>query len=42
VEAKDIREVVDINELNGKIKITVAKIDRLRAEIDNIIEVIES
>ncbi|WP_245237780.1 type I restriction-modification system subunit M [Paenibacillus ihuae] len=42
VEAKDTREVIDINELNAEIKTTVGKIDRLRAEIDEIIEVIES
>lgn len=41
VEAKDTREVIDINELNEEIKTTVAKIDKLRAEIDKIIEVIE-
>jgi len=42
VEAKDTREVVDINELNAEITTTVAKINKLRAEIDEIIEVIES
>ncbi|MNO65372.1 N-6 DNA Methylase [compost metagenome] len=42
VKAKDTREVIDINELNAEIKTTVAKIDQLRAEIDDIIEVIES
>ncbi|WP_044480122.1 type I restriction-modification system subunit M [Paenibacillus antibioticophila] len=42
VEAKDTREVIDINQLNTEIKTTVAKIDQLRAEIDRIIEVIES
>ena len=41
VVAKDTREVVDISELNLEIKTTVAKIDKLRAEIDKIIEVIE-
>ncbi|MFI2858635.1 type I restriction-modification system subunit M [Paenibacillus sp. JSM ZJ436] len=41
VEAKDTREVIDINKLNEEIKTTVAKIDQLRAEIDDIIEVIE-
>ena len=41
VEAKDTREVIDINELNKEIKTTVAKIDKLRTEIDEIIEVIE-
>ena len=42
VEAKDTREVIDINELNAEIKKTVEKIDKLRTEIDEIIEVIES
>ncbi|MBF4696016.1 type I restriction-modification system subunit M [Fusibacter ferrireducens] len=41
VEAKDTREVVNIDELNAEIKITVDKIDKLRTEIDEIIEVIE-
>ena len=42
VEAKDTREVIDINAVNAEIKTTVAKIDKLRAEIAEIIEVIES
>lgn len=41
VEAKDTREIIDINDLNAEIKKTVSKIDKLRAEIDEIIEVIE-
>ncbi len=41
VVAKDIREKVDIIELNKEIKATVEKIDKLRADIDSIIEVIE-
>ena len=41
VEAKDTREVIDIVELNAKIKKTVANIDRLRTEIDEIIAEIE-
>lgn len=41
VEAKDNREVVDIAELNAELKTTVAKIDRLRAEIDAIVAEIE-
>ena len=41
VEAKDTREKVDITELNEEIKATVEKIDKLRADIDSIIEVIE-
>ena len=42
VEAKDTREIIDINVLNAEIKTTVSKIDRLRAEIDNIIAEIEA
>ena len=42
VEAKDNREVIDITVLNAQIKDTVTKIDKLRSEIDKIIEVIES
>ncbi|GLC89807.1 type I restriction-modification system subunit M [Lysinibacillus piscis] len=42
VKAKDIREIIDINELNTEIKTNVAKIDKLRTEIADIIEVIES
>ena len=42
VEAKDTREIVDIDELNAEIKTTVEKIDKLRGEIDEIVEVIES
>lgn len=41
VETEDTREVIDINVLNAKIKTTVANIDKLRAEIDNIIAEIE-
>ena len=41
VEAKDTREVVEIGQLNAELKITVAKIDRLRAEIDAIVAEIE-
>lgn len=41
VEAKDTKEVIDINVLNAEIKKTVAKIDKLRAEIDEIIAEIE-
>jgi type I restriction enzyme M protein len=37
VEAEDTREVVDITKLNAELKITVAKIDQLRAEIDAIV-----
>ncbi|MGD1370747.1 N-6 DNA methylase, partial [Enterococcus faecium] len=42
VEAKDTREIIDINDLNAEIKKTVSKIDKLRTEIEEIIEVIES
>lgn len=41
VEAKDTREIIDINALNAEIKTTVSKIDALRAEIDKIIAEIE-
>ena len=41
VEAKDMREIVDISELNAEIKTTVAKIDKLRIDIDKIISEIE-
>ena len=41
VEAKDTREVIDINVLNAEIKKTVSNIDKLRTEIDKIIEEIE-
>jgi type I restriction enzyme M protein len=41
VEAKDTREVVDIAELNAELATTVAKINRLRADIDAIVAEIE-
>ena len=41
VEAKDIREVVDIAQLNAELKTTVAKIDQLRKDIDAIVAEIE-
>ena len=41
VEAKDNRVVVDITELNAELVTTVAKIDRLRADIDAIVTEIE-
>ncbi|KPV53622.1 restriction endonuclease [Kouleothrix aurantiaca] len=41
VEARDDREVVDIAQLNAKIKTTVARIDQLRAYIDAIVAEIE-
>lgn len=41
VEAKDTREVIDIIQLNAELKTAVARIDRLRAEIDAIVAEIE-
>lgn len=41
VEAKDNREVVDIAKLNAEITTTVAKINRLRTDIDAIVKEIE-
>ena len=41
VEAEDTREIIDITKLNAKIKTTVTKIDKLRSDIDAIIEEIE-
>ena len=41
VDAKDIREVIDIKILNAEIKKTVKNIDKLRADIDEIIAEIE-
>ena len=42
VEAKDNREQVDITALNNEISKTVEKIDKLRADIDKIINEIEN
>ena len=42
VEAKDTREVVNIEQLNAELKTTVAKIDQLRSDIDAIVAEIES
>jgi type I restriction enzyme M protein len=42
VEAKDIREVVDIAKLNAQLKTTAARIDQLRKDIDAIVAEIES
>ncbi len=42
MEPEDTREKIDINQLNAEIKETVAKIDRLRHEIDQIIAEIEA
>jgi type I restriction enzyme M protein len=41
IDAKDTREVVDISQLNAKLKTTVARIDQLRAAIDAIVAEIE-
>ncbi|WP_291359675.1 MULTISPECIES: type I restriction-modification system subunit M [Acinetobacter] len=41
VEAKDTREVIDIVQLNTELKVTVAKIDQLRKDIDAIVAEIE-
>jgi type I restriction enzyme M protein len=41
IEARDNREVVDIAQLNAKLKTTVAKIDQLRKDIDAIVAEIE-
>jgi type I restriction enzyme M protein len=41
IQAKDTREVVNIAQLNAKLKTTVTKIDKLRKDIDAIIEEIE-
>ncbi|STO54670.1 type I restriction-modification system, M subunit [Canicola haemoglobinophilus] len=41
VEAKDTREVIDIDLLNADIRQTVVKIDTLRAQIDDIVAEIE-
>ncbi len=42
VEAKDTREVIDINALNAEIEETVARISQLRGEIAQIIKEIGS
>ena len=41
VEAKDNREVVDITQLNAEIESYVVKINRLRDDIDTIVDKIE-
>jgi len=41
IDAKDTREVVDITQLNAKLKTTVARIDQLRTAIDAIVAEIE-
>jgi len=42
VEPEDTREVIDITALNGEIKTTVEKIDKLRTDIDAIVAEIEA
>ncbi len=42
VEAEDTREVIDITTLNAELKITVAKINQLRADINTIVAEIEA
>ncbi len=42
VEAKDLREIIDITQLNAEISKTVEKINKLRADIDKIINHIEN
>lgn len=42
IEPRDMREVVNIDELNEEISATVEKIDRLRADIDTIIAEIDA
>jgi type I restriction enzyme M protein len=42
VESKDHREKINIMELNKEVLKTVEKIDKLRADIDSIIKVIEA
>ena len=42
VEAKDTREVIDIETLNEEIAATVSKIDALRTDIDAIVKEIEA
>lgn len=42
VEAEDTCEIVNITELNEEIKTTVAKIDKLRSDIDAIVAEIEA
>lgn len=41
VEAEDTREVVDIAQVNAELRMTVAKIDQLRTDIDVIVAEIE-
>lgn len=41
VETRDTREAIDIDTLNAELKVTVTKIDQLRADIDAIVAEIE-
>lgn len=41
IEAKDTKEIINIEELNNELTLTANNIDRLRKEIDEIIKVIE-
>ena len=42
VAAEDTREVIDITTLNAELKVTVAKINQLRTDIDSIVAEIEA
>ena len=42
VEARDTREVIDIDQLNAQIKKTVERINTLRSDIDSIITELEA
>ncbi len=42
VEPKDTREVINIDELNAELKITISKIEQLRSDIDTIVAEIEA
>jgi type I restriction enzyme M protein len=42
VETRDTREITDITELNAELKMTVDKVNKLRAEIDLIVAEIEA
>lgn len=41
VEAKDNRELTDITQLNAELRITVARIEQMRQEINTIVAEIE-
>ena len=42
VEARDTREVIDIDQLNAQIKKTVERINSLRSDLDTIITELEA